>query len=239
LWIDSEKLARMSAKGRHGGLWLGGVAVLLVALSPVMWSTAIAASGREPAPATVYLPVIKGWHRVSTPIAHPWQARYQGADHYLQARFADDNNPDRVVELAIAYFAYQEEGREVVGYGQGAVSPDSRWAWTDKQPAPANGTAFRMTAPGPVIREVVTFYQLGSLTTGNPLEIKLATLRARLIGGSQRAMAVVITAEQRGSESARPAIDAFIAAMGPIDNVVDQVVAGGVVTGRVAKGSIR
>ena len=46
----------------------------------------------------------------------------------------------RIVDLAIAVFARQSEGRELVGFGQGAVVPNGRWAWTADARAAARRT---------------------------------------------------------------------------------------------------
>ena len=49
-------------------------------------------------------------------------------------------------------------------------------------------------------------------------------MKVRLIGGPQRAVAVLVSAgPQAGASSQREAIDAFLTALGPIDALVDRI----------------
>ena len=47
------------------------------------------------------------------------------------------------------------------------------------------------------------------------MTVKLATLRARLLGGDQRAATVIVSAPDAVGRPARPALDAFMTAFGP------------------------
>ena len=70
---------------------------------------------------------------------------------------------------------------------------------------------------------MASFYRVGDVTTGSETRVKLETLKARLLGGPQRAVAILVSAEQpAGGGSARPAIDAFLRALGPIDRLADR-----------------
>ncbi len=52
--------------------------------------------------------------------------------------------------------------------------------------------------------------------------MKLETMKARLLGGPQRAVAVLVSSEAPGEgASARPAIDAFLRDLGPLDRLAD------------------
>jgi hypothetical protein len=83
------------------------------------------------------------------------------------------NAQGQEIDLAIAVFARQEEGRELVGYGQGAVGPDGGWAWTASGDAPPGGRLDRIASFG-TVREVATFYRgggragLGTRARGSP-----------------------------------------------------------------------
>ena len=90
-------------------------------------------------------------------------------------------------------------------------------------PAPANAKAERITAPGPVVRDVVSYYRTGGVTSGSGARIKLATMKTRLLGGDQQAAAILISAENRGGISQRDAIDAFIKDLGDMDKVADRL----------------
>ncbi len=218
-WFDPAKLQPVPPRPERRLLAVTAGAAML-AITPIGWSSAVIARGAVALPTPIELPDVPGWQRVALS-AVPWSPRFDGADHRLLGRYGDANG--HRVDLAIALYAHQEEGRELVGYGQGAIDPDGGWAWTDDRPSPPDGTAFRMSAPGKVVREVVTFYRVGAVTTGSPTAVKLETLRVRLLGGRQRAVTLIVSAEEQNGWSARPAIDAFIARLGPVDQFADRI----------------
>ena len=222
-WIDPPAIQAWADRlPGHAPVLPVALAVVLLALLPVGWTAAVAANGRAAIPALSTLPDVPGWRRVEGG-GTSWRPRYDGADRLLVQRYRDDGG--RTVDLAVAVYGSQGEGHELVGYGHGAIDPDGPWAWTDNSAAPPGGRAFRISAPGPVVREVATFYRVGGITTGSETRVKLETLKLHLLGGRQRALAILVSAEQAGPErSARPAIDAFLAALGPIDAFADRLV---------------
>jgi exosortase A len=222
-WFDPASLQRTPAPESN---WRGVTAIVVaLAAVPVLWSTAVSAAGTEAPPSEIAFPEVRGWQRVAPTSGRPWQPHFAGADLLRMARYRDAQG--REVDLAVAVFARQEEGRELVGYGQGAAAPGGAWAWTSAAPAPANGTAERIASHG-TTREVVSFYRVGDSLTGSGMQVKLETMKTRLLGGPQRAVAVLVSAEAPGAgASARPAIDAFLAALGPVDTLADRAAAGG------------
>jgi len=158
-------------------------------LFPV-WAAAIE-SRVAPAP-VIALPKIPGWHRVSQTSSVPWQPWYPGSALVMQ-RYADGHG--RAVDVAVAVYSRQAEGRELVGYGVGVLRAEDRWLRVNDAPAVAAGSAMWITAPGPVRRLVASWYRVGDTLTASPAEVKLATLRARLFGGSQQAVALHLSAE--------------------------------------------
>jgi exosortase A len=217
-WFDSRRL-QAAASPRHP---IRGVAAGIAALAalPLVWSTIIVSAGAQPVPARLVLPEVSGWSQVPAVRGRPWQPHFSGADLLRSARYRDRQG--REVDLAIAVFARQAEGREIVGFGQGAIGPDSDWAWIAAGPAPANGRLDRIATHG-IVREVAVFYRVGDILTGRGVEAKLETTRVRLIGGPQRAVAVLVSAEAPGEgESPRPAIDAFLSALGAIAPLADR-----------------
>jgi EpsI family protein len=217
-WFDPRRLQTTAPWRSPVRPVAAGIAAL--AALPLVWSTAIALAGAQPAPAELALPQVRGWTKVPSVRGRPWQPHFAGADLLRSARYRDAQG--REVDLAIAVFARQAEGRELVGYGQGAVGPDSDWAWIAAGPAPANGRLDRIATHG-IVREVATFYRVGHRLTGRGVEAKLETIRVRLIGGPQRAVAILVSSEAPGEgESPRPAINAFLSALGPIAPLADQ-----------------
>jgi exosortase A len=217
-WFDPRRLQTTAPWRSPVRPVAAGIAAL--AALPLVWSTAIALAGAQPAPAELALPQVRGWTKVPSVRGRPWQPHFAGADLLRSARYRDAQG--REVDLAIAVFARQAEGRELVGYGQGAVGPDSDWAWIAAGPAPANGRLDRIATHG-IVREVATFYRVGHRLTGRGVEAKLETIRVRLIGGPQRAVAILVSSEAPGEgESPRPAINAFLSALGPIAPLADR-----------------
>lgn len=194
-------------------------AMLSIILAPVAWAMIIAAQV-SPVPAQIAMPQVAGWTQVRGASAHPWRPRFHGAS--AQNMVSYRNRRGDIADLYIAVFDRQTEGRELIGFGQGAVDPGSRWAWTADLTAPQNGKAERITAPGPVARDVISFYRAGGVTSGSSGQIKLATLKARLLGGNQQAAAVVISAEHRGKTDPRAGLDMFIKDLGNIDKLADR-----------------
>jgi exosortase A len=193
-------------------------AILLLAALPLAWTAAIAATV-ETAPSPLALPEVRGWTRVPATSGRPWEPHFAGADMIRFGRYR--NAAGQEVDLAMALYAQQQEGRELIGFGQGAAGPDSGWAWAASGNAPASGRLDRIVSFGDV-REVATFYRVGSIVTGSSTAVKLEMMKARLLGGPQRAVAVLVSAQAPAEGvSPRPAIDAFIRALGPIDRLAD------------------
>jgi exosortase A len=193
-------------------------AILLIAAAPFGWSAYVAAKS-SPVPDRIALPQVEGWQVVPyAPTTH-WTPRFVGGSHYLFGRYR--NAAGQEADLFVVVYDRQSEERELVGFGQGAIDPDGYWAWTADTPAPANGRAERIKTKG-AAREVVSFYRVNGVTSGSAPRIKLATLQARLLNGDQQAVAILVSAEQVGDISPRPAIDAFVKSLGDIDKVADR-----------------
>ena len=217
-WFDPERLQPIPpAPQPPRRLMLTAGAAAAIVLTPLGWSAVVEARSMAAKAPRIALPNVPGWTLTNDAAEPTWRPRYVGADQLLVGRYRDVAG--RAVDLAVATFSRQEEGRELVGYGQGAVDPDSHWAWTDDTAAPAEGRAFRIAGPGPVVREVAIFYLLGDVTTGSDLRVKLETLKTRLTGGSPQAAAVLVSAQEVGKRDARPAIDDFRRALGDLDRV--------------------
>ncbi len=200
---------------------LAGVtaAVVVFTALPLAW-LAVAASHPQQSAAGFKLPAVDGWERMQTSSRHPWRPHFAGADLMLMGRYRSQTGQE--VDLAIAVYQQQDEGRELVGFGQGAVGPDSGWAWTGSGPAPLGGRLDRIGSHR-TVREVATFYRVGRVLTGSDYTVKLETMKTRLLGGPQRAVAIMVSAEAPAeSVDPRPAIDGFLRALGPIETLADR-----------------
>ncbi|HMG47494.1 MAG TPA: exosortase A [Allosphingosinicella sp.] len=210
-WFDPEALQPEPPRGAPLNLVIA--AAIGLAVLPPAWSSAVAAAGIRPLPAAASLPEVRGWQRVPRGSGIPWQPHYAGAGRVTLAHYRDARG--RTIDLAIAVYVRQSEGRELVGFGQGAAAPEGRWAWTADAAPPPDGRAERIASHG-LERQVVSFYRVGDIVTGSGVGVKLETLKVRLLGGPQRAVAVLVSSESR------PAIDDFLVALGPIAPLADR-----------------
>jgi exosortase A len=192
---------------------------LLLAVSPLLWSTASAAPPAPARPAFLMPPVPAGWTPVAP--ADDWRPRFAGADAFGMVRLRDERGHE--VDVALARFDAQGGGRQVVGHGQGAAPPEGTWAWIGDAPPPPGGRAERIGSHG-VVREVASFYRIDRSVTGSGVEVKLEGMKARLLGRPARAEALLVSARAPAAGvSARPAIDAFLADLGPVAAALDDL----------------
>jgi EpsI family protein len=222
--IDAERIMSSRPLSRLAEATIGAGAaiglIMLIATAAFGWSTA---AGRLAAklPAQVDLPQVSGWHRVTYSPAYPWEPLHGGADHRLLGSYADTEG--RRVEVSYALYASQGEGREAGGFGQGAMPPDSGWAWRSPGPAIAGSIVQRLSAPGPVEREAATFYRSGSVLTGSNIRLKLANIADRLFLRAHPTAVLIVSAEEREGAPADEAIRRFLRAGGPTGPWMDRI----------------
>jgi len=219
-WFDPRDLQPEDA-APGGTRRLATVAALSVAVAalPLLWSSAIASAGTAPAPADLVLPVVPGWTRSDDSATRTWQPHFAGADLVRLGHYRDSSG--REVDLAIAWFASQREGAELIGFGQGAAAPNGEWSWSADLAGPPNGRA-EIISSRRTARHVVSFYRVGSITTGSAAAVKIETVKARLLGGPQRAVAILVSAEVPGDGAdPGPSIQSFLSSLGPVDRLAD------------------
>ncbi len=217
LWIENlTPDARLSRQP-----WFKCLALLSLAIFTVVGQSSLASMGRSPMRHAIDLPAVPGWQRAEVRQSYPWQPRFDGADHRVWGQYVNVQG-DRI-DLVIALYAWQDEGRKIVGYGQGAIDPASNWAWAAATEPPQGGKADRILAPG-VAREVVSFYSLGGTETGSTSKVKLTTLKTRIFGQDQAAVAIIVSGEGTKTYRPRPAIDAFLKALGPTKPLADRLI---------------
>ncbi len=214
--VDVKGLQRAPAFG--GDALIVAAMVLTVAALFPAWSGAIAGRAAN-LPDHINLPEVPGWHRIAMSERAPWSPNYPGADHFLIGRYADGQGD--AVDLAIAVFGSQHEGKELISFGVGALRQDDRWVRVENLPVLAGGDVMRVTQPGRVERQIATWYRIGDMVTRNAPLVKLATLKAKLFGGDQRAVAVHLSAETVSGRDPRAAIERFLASAGPVAKIAD------------------
>jgi exosortase A len=208
-----------AARNRIGHVAVTALTIGLAAM-PVLWSAMVEATPSA-IPAQIAAPVVNGWQAAASNPEKKWKPHFAGASLYRVIRYR--NAAGQTIDVAIVVYDRQAEGREIVGYGNGAIDPINKWVWVADMPAPANGKAERIKTRGPVSRDVVSFYRVAGATSGSAMQIKLATLRSRLLGGNQQAVAILVSAEYQNEISQRALIDAFLRELGDIDKVADQL----------------
>ncbi|PKP91208.1 MAG: EpsI domain-containing exosortase [Alphaproteobacteria bacterium HGW-Alphaproteobacteria-16] len=225
-WFDRDPDAPWFDPARLQGRWTGTAkmpaVVALVSLFVVTlfmaWAGAIAARA-DTLPAKVELPQVAGWTQVPLSQRAVWKPNFPGADHFVMGRY--DDGMGAQVDLVIAVYASQREGKELVGFGQGAIRENDQWVRIEDLPDLDGGKALRMTAPGPVEREVVTWYRVGDITTGSDNRVKIETLKAKMLDGRQRGVAVMVSAE-KSELPTRAAIKRLLGALPPVDELADR-----------------
>jgi exosortase A len=180
------------------------------------WSAAVEARAAIPSE-PVALPEIPGWRRVAPDARAEWRPYHPGADQMIGARYADAQG---AVDVAVAVYDRQGQGRELAAFGTGVLREDDRWVRVADLAPIDGGSMMRITAPGPVLREVVTWYRIAGITTADERRVKVETARARLLGGDQRAAAIYVSAIAAPGADPQDTIRRFLAAAGPVDRLV-------------------
>ena len=221
--IDGEALAGFWPTQGHAGVRGGLLTALLLILLLPHGVDRLSAARAQPLPTFALSSPAEGWV-VAPGAAADWQARFDGADQMRCFRVARAG-ADGVVDLCLAGYARQGEGRELVGFGQGAVDPDSEWRWGQDLASIDGGRAARIVDEGRA-RDTLTVYALGGGLTASPTQVKWRTLKARLTGGDERAYALVLSAQPVSGEGGRDRIARFVRDAGGLDALVARLTAG-------------
>lgn len=218
--LDMGALRRMRSRTGPSASLMAGMALAIMTAAPA-WSHISTLKGAGDL-AALTPPSVSGWQRTQSPMTYGWAPHFAGADQRYQARYTDAQG--HIVDLAIVAYDRQSEGRELIGFGQGAADPASEWTWSAPAWAPADARGEIITAPGPVRRHVVSFYRVGgSGMTGSAGAIKLATMKAKLLMRDQRALAILISAEDKEGAPAEASIRAFLVSLGDPQSLADAI----------------
>lgn len=137
------------------------------------------------------------------------------ADHFLLGRYA---NGQTRVDVAIAVFARQREGAELIAFGTGALREGDRWIRVADEAPIAGGSAMRIVTQArdgqTVERVIATWYRVGDTVAARGRTVKMATLAAHLGGGDPTAVALHASAIVRPGVDPRAEIARFVAAAG-------------------------
>jgi EpsI family protein len=217
--IEASPLLERLARWRING-WAGLGVIAAGALLIGAWAGR-AASLQAPLPEQIALPTVPGWQVVDYTPGVWWEPRAQGAEHRLLGRYRDGSG--HMVDVFYALYASQSEGREAGGFGEGALTPDTRWRWEKPGPAIADAQSELLFAGGNIHRLAATFYRTDDLLTGSNSELKLATMRDRLLMRARPTALLILSGEEGGAHPVENSIAAFRHATGPTDAWMDGI----------------
>lgn len=222
--IDAAAIQSWPLLGRlERGRITDVVAILLCALLVLGgqgWAFA-ANSLSASLPAQIFLPHVPGWQRIDYKPEVWWEPRAAGADHRLLGRYADSQG--RTVDVFMALYSSQAEGREATGFGEGALPADSEWAWTGAGATVTGAKVDRLRGQGRVERLALTYYRNGELLTGSAARLKLATIADRLLLRREPTALLILSAEPRTGEDPDQTLRAFRQSTGAIGPWMDRI----------------
>ncbi len=222
--VDIERIEASPLIARLEAFGIGAVPALLALTATLLagpgWAHAADALA-APLPRAIVLPQVPGWRQVAYVPQVPWSPRAEGADHRLLGRYVDAEG--RAVDVFVAVYAAQGEGREAGGFGQGALPPGGFWAWQGPGPDIADAHSERMLAEGRIERLAYSWYRTGDVMTGSNARLKLANMADRLLLRDRPTTMLIVSAEKQGDRAPQPAVDAFLRAIGPTDRWMDRI----------------
>jgi exosortase A len=221
--VDIARIEASPLLGRLEAMRIGATPALLalavIILAGQAWARAADALA-APLPPVIALPEVPGWHRVAYRPSVWWEPRARGADRRLLGRYADARGQE--VDVFLAVYASQGEGRKAGGFGEGALPSGGKWAWRSPGPAMEGAKSDRLLAEGNVARLAYTWYRTGDLSTGSNARLKLANMADRLLLRERATTVLILSAEEREGRPAQAAVDAFLRAMGSHDRWMDR-----------------
>ncbi len=201
-------------------VWLALVGALALVLGGQAWARAADRLSAS-LPRQIDLPQVPGWQRVDYRPQVWWEPRASGADHRLLGRYADTAGNE--VDVFVALYAAQSEGKEAGGFGEGALRPDSDWAWQGEGPQVVEAGTERLLAQGRVMRLAQTWYRSGELLGRSNARLKLANIADRLLLRPRPTMLLILSAEARPGHDPARALTAFRLSTGDLAPWMDRM----------------
>jgi exosortase A len=147
------------------------------------------------------------------------------------------DNEGRFIQVYMAVYDRQTEGREMVSYGNGAfqnaTDEHQDWVWTGNSPSPT-----LKSSPSPyavtiykhqIVRDVWQWFYVNGKVFSNPSAAKLEAAKARLLGGRTDAATLILSSERVvSSESHASHLQKFAESMGPIEAIFKNWIISGV-----------
>lgn len=195
-------------------------AVALIAVIGV-WNV-VASQLEAELPDAIELPQIDGWTQVDYAPLVPWAPKASGADHRLLGRYRNDAG--REVDVFIALYSAQQDGKEASADGEGALVPNTPWRWLAPAQTDDSAAGDYLLAHGNVKRRAETSYRTGDLLTGRAISLKLSNMRDRLFLHAQPTTLLIISAEERDGQAPADSIASFRRSIDNEGDWIDRIV---------------
>ncbi len=172
-------------------------------------------------PASIAAPMVPGWQQTAYQPPIEWEPRASGADHRFLVRYQNQNGDH--VDVFVALYGAQEDGREAAAAGEGALVPDSAWRWLAPSNPSADAIGAIYLANGRYKRLTETSYRTGAIFTGSPAKLKLANMRDRLMLNEAMTMTLILSTDIPDEQRAAATIAEFRQAIGNEGIWLDQI----------------
>ncbi len=181
-----------------------------------------------PLPQRLPEPQVTGWILTGAEDRTPWVPLHGGSDGHLRLRYR--NAAGDTVDVALAIYANQGDGRAAGGFGQGALPLGGRWSWERAAQPVGVAKSDLIQVPGdgpdPERRLCLTWYRSGSLLTGSNLALRLHAMTDHLLLRREVTAVLIVSASNRLNRDPAAAVGAFLAAAGPLDRWLDHAISG-------------
>jgi exosortase A len=221
--IDAEAIAASPLLSRLAGLSLPGAVAAVLMAALVLGAAAWAGAAERlsaPLPRPLVAPEVAGWTKLHEGFAASWAPRAAGADGALLARYRDAAGEE--VDLFLAHYSAQGDGRDAGAFGEGALPPSGGWSWLSPGPSMATAKVDRLLGPDRVERLAATTYRTGTLLTGSNLRLKLATVADRLRLRARPTLVLILSSERHAERDPAQALRSFRASVGPLGPWMDR-----------------
>lgn len=208
--------------------WLEGLAMaprpvalagILLVGGSLVWASA-ADQLVAPLAARIDLPQVPGWSRTDYKPQVWWEPRAAGAEHRLLGRFR--NAAGQEVDVFVAVYSAQRDGKEAGGFGEGALRPETDWSWSQPGAPVPDAKVDRLLAQGMVGRLTETYYRTGDILTGSNTRLKLANILDRFLLRERPTALLILSAEEGGASLPEQELAAFRQSIGPVDQWMDR-----------------
>ncbi|WP_234032197.1 exosortase A [Parerythrobacter jejuensis] len=222
--IDGEALATAPSLDPLASFRMAGNPAILAASLTVLvfalWAS-VASRLEAQMPSRISLPQIEGWQSVPYTPELDWEPRATGADHRLLGRYR--NGAGQEVDVFIATYSSQGDGKEASAANEGALVPDTAWRWMSGETAQTGAKVDQLYALGRIKRRAETSYISGDLVTGSAAELKLAAIRDRFALRSVPTTMVILSAVEQPDQDPAKAIASLRRSTGPLGPWIDRI----------------